>query len=327
MSKMYDVVSLCNALKDIMIEISEEELTNLKLNKGIMHIVSSDVQSQLLKSFEHKNKKEELGGSGLNTIRALALLNTNNAFAGMVGEDTDGKSVVSRLNELKVTHKLRVHDKESTGTCVVLVTPDKERTMHTSLGASSLYDQTLVPDEEIKNSKVFHFCGYQWDTDPQKEAILHAIKIAKASKTLISFDVADPFVVNRHKKDILDIIDSHADIVFANREEAKSLYGEENLKQEAINISKKGTIFIHKKDKDGAEIFQNGTSQIVAAKKADVVDLTAAGDMFAAGFLYGYVKDRPLEVCGEIAALLAADVISQLGASLSDQVIKDVLKI
>lgn len=323
--KSYDVVSICNALVDLLYDVKDEDLVRYNLTKGNMHLIDQNGQKKLLESFGDCAKAEELGGSCMNAMRSLALLGREVCFAGMVAEDTFGKKINRRLNELNIKGHINSTQSESTGTCMVLVTPDGERTMVTYLGASRLYTPDDVPVEEIKKSKYFHFCGYQWDTEPQKKGILKAIEIARSAGTKISFDLADPFVVQNHKEDFLDIIDV-ADIVFANKEEAKLLVGDDYNKMAEL-VSSKGAIAVVKLGSEGAFIqTKDGISRIDPVATT-VVDTTAAGDMFAGGMLYGLVKGRSLEESGRFAAMLASDVISRYGAKLSPEVIEEVKKL
>lgn len=314
-----DVTSVCNALMDIVVEVTDDEVRAHGLTKAQMHLVSAAEQQKLLKAIEQRSKTVELGGSSLNTIRALASLERKTVFAGAVSNDQYGKQIAKRMNDLHITNELIVTDEEPTGTCVVLVTPDSERTMVTFLGASRHFGTNIIPRSAISESKIFHFCGYQWDTAGQKEAITESIKVAKDHDCLVSFDAADAFVVEHNREAFVKLIQQDADIVFANREEAQMLFGKEK-KPEAIaaEISQFGPIAVIKLDADGALICKNGEMTSINPVKTQVVDSTGAGDMFAAGFLYGQSQGRPLEICGMMAATLASDVISRRGATLSD---------
>jgi len=315
--KKYNVVSVCNALVDILIRAEEEDLKQLSVTKGMMHLVDSDAQKKVIDHFKGKEQVVELGGSSLNAIRTLASLGNKTYFAGMVSVDTFGKQIKDRMSELKIECHLGESD-EPTGSCVVLITPDGERTMHTHLGASRLYGTSQVPVAALKDTKVFHFCGYQWDTEDQKAAITESIKIAKEAGNIISFDVADPFVVGMHKEDFGQVIANDADIVFANEEEAKVLYGL-SPEETAQKIADTGAIAVIKLGSKGA-IIQKGSEIIrVGPVKTTVIDTTAAGDMFAAGFLHGYTAGRTLDVCGKMAATVASDVISRVGAKVSSE--------
>jgi sugar/nucleoside kinase (ribokinase family) len=322
--KHLQVVALCNALVDILVEVDEATLSSLNLRRGVMHLVDSATQKSLLQKVAGFPKSIELGGSSLNAIRALAAMGHKTAFAGMVGQDEFGSEIKTRLSALRIDAQLGEME-EATGTCLIFVTPDGERTMNTCLGASRLYGEKLVPHDIIEKSSIFHFCGYQWDTSEQVKAIKDAISTAQRHDTLISFDLADPFVVEKHREDFIKVIEDHADIVFANKEEARLLFGK-TAEGTADEIAKRGAIAVVKLGPEGAIIKQGETTYRVKAVPTKVVDTTAAGDMFAAGFLHGYLKRRDLNRCGELASMLASDVISRVGATVSDHMLASVAR-
>lgn len=317
--KQYGITSVCNALMDILIEITDDDIKHLGLTKGIMHLVDSKRQQEVLNHFKSKKQTTELGGSSMNAIRTLASLGHKTVFAGMVNDDEFGNRIRERMSSLGIKAFLGGHQAESTGTCLILITPDGERTMNTNLGASRLYGATHIPHKEIAESHVFHFCGYQWDTEDQKAALTESIATAHKNNTIISFDLADPFVVNRNRDAFIKLIHDEADIVFANKEEAKLLY---NISPEdtARRIAETGSIAVVKLGADGAIVVKGKEEFRISPVPTKVVDTTAAGDMFAAGFLHGFLKDRDMGTCGKIAATLASDVISRVGAKLSDDV-------
>lgn len=316
--KTYDVTSICNALMDILIEVEDKDLQNLGLTKGIMHLVDSERQNFVLKYLEGKNRVTELGGSALNAIRTLASLGHKTSFAGMINDDSYGREIQDRMSKLGIRSFLGTHSNESTGTCIILITPDGERTMNTNLGASRLYDKTHIPHDEIASSQVFHFCGYQWDSVEQKDAVTSAIHTGHKHNTLISFDLADPFVVDRNRDDFIRLITDEADVVFANKEEAKLLF---NISPEDTGrrIAETGSIAVIKLGGEGAMVFKGNEVARIKPVSTKVIDTTAAGDMFAAGFLHGLLKGRDMARCGEIAATLASDVISRVGAKISPE--------
>lgn len=318
--KSIDVVSICNALMDILVEVEEEDVNKLKLRKGIMHLVDDEHQAGVASHFADKAKTEELGGSGLNAIRTLAELGAKTAFAGMIGQDHFGEQIKKRMAELGIQALLQESDKAATGSCFIMITPDGERTMNTNLGASCLFDKSLVPYEMLEKARIFHFCGYQWGSNSQIEAIKNALDYAQTHKTLISFDVADPYVVENHQGTFIEVIDQYADIVFANRQEAQLLYGTTPEKA-CDKICETGATAVIKLGADGALIGKGERRIRIKAYPTTVVDTTAAGDMFAAGFLYGHSKGLSLDESGEIAALLAGDVISRVGAKISNKAI------
>jgi sugar/nucleoside kinase (ribokinase family) len=319
MSKHCEVISVCNALMDIVLNVSEEDIRRHGLRKGSMHLVDRPAQEALLAEFCSHEQVVELGGSSLNVIRALAQLGHRTSFVGVVADDLFGEKIRTQMHKLSITSHLASlpTDRAITGTCLSLVTPDAERTMVTHLGASRLYTRDDIPSAEIRGAKIFHFCGYQWDTTEQKDAVTYALQLAKKSDTLVSFDLADPFVVEHNRSQFGELV-AEADVVFANEAEAKLLYG---LSPEACaeKIASYNTIAVVKLGARGALIQQGSTVIRVGAEPTSVVDTTGAGDMFAGGFLHGLCLGLPLEVCGKAAALLASDVISRYGVRLAPE--------
>lgn len=321
MPKKLDVVSVCNALMDILIQVEDRDLETLGLNKGVMHLVDSKRQQEVFAYFQSKPHVTELGGSSLNAMRTLAALGHKTVFAGLVNDDYFGTQIKTRMVDLGIKAALGGHLVESTGTCVILITPDGERTMNTNLGASRLYDKSHIPHDDIANARLLHFCGYQWDTAEQKEAIMAAIRTGRENDTLISFDLADPFVVTRNREDFVQLIAKEADIVFANKEEARLLFNSEP-EEAGRRIAESGAIAVIKLGAEGAVVCKGNEKTYIKPVSTKVVDTTAAGDMFAAGFLHGFLKGRDLATSGKIAATLASDVISRVGATVSAEAVK-----
>ena len=323
-TRSFDVSTVCNALVDILIKVSDDDLSYFKMKKGQMHLVNSQAQSEILAYFSNKTETVELGGSSLNTIRTLAALGSKAMFAGMIANDSFGDQIKSKLHHLKIDGRLTVTAHDATGSCLVLVTSDGERTMNTCLGASRLYDEKSIPVADISTSKIFHFSGYQWDTEGQKKGIIKALDCAKKSQCIISFDLADPFVVSKNKQEFISLTEEYADILFANREESFLLYNlsaEETVQKVAENKS----VAVVKLDKDGALIGDENSFIKVPALDTKIIDTTGAGDMFAAGFLYGVLNGVSLESSGKLATILASDVISHWGASVSQHAIDQVI--
>lgn len=320
--KTLDVVSICNALVDILVTASDDDIRTLGLNKGIMHLVDDQRQLQVISHFKNNKTTQELGGSSMNAIRTLAALGAKTSFAGTIGHDAYGTMIQTRMKELGIAAHLQKADAH-TGLCFILVTPDGERTMNTSLGASCLFDESIVPEKEIERAQIFHFSGYQWANPGQIRAIRRALDIAKASKTLISFDLADPFVVRNCRKEFIGVIQEYADIVFANREESVLLY-ESTPEVACSRIAETGAIAAVKLGAEGALIGKDSDRISIPPVPTNVVDTTGAGDMFASGFLFGLTHGKSLESTGKIAATLASDVISRLGATVSENALRQV---
>lgn len=322
MEKTIDVSTVCNALMDILVDASETDLQHFGLSKGIMHLVDQHRQIEILSYLSSHSQTVELGGSSLNALRALNALGRRTLFAGSISDDEFGHAIKARMNELEIEHRLGVTS-GGTGTCVILITPDGERTMNTCLGASRLYGGQIIPHQEIAQSKVFHFCGYQWDSEGQKQGISEALSTAKRNGTLVSFDLSDPFVVRANRDAFIKVITDYPGIVFCNEEESRLLF-ETSPEDAAQRISQLGAIAVVKLGAKGALIQKGDTKLRVEPVSTQVVDTTAAGDMFAGGFLYGFTGGYDLQTCGKMAATLASDVISRYGARLSANAINDV---
>lgn len=315
--KTLDLVAVCNALVDILYEVPDTTIKHLSLTKGIMHLVDGPRQTEVLSHLRGLDHTIELGGSAMNALRTVASLGLKTSFAGMIGRDDFGKRISERMKQLHIESHLGVSSDEPTGSCLILITPDGERTMNTNLGASRTYNASNIPTRAIESARILHFCGYQWDTDGQMAGVKEAIASAKRGNTLVSFDLADPFVVERHRDAFFRVIKEDADVVFCNKEEARLMF--QCGPEEAANrIAELGAIAVVKVGGEGAIVKKGDMTHLISPVPTKVMDTTAAGDMFAAGFLFGLLKDRSPSVCGSIGAFLASDVISRIGATVSE---------
>lgn len=312
----FDIVGIGNAIVDVITDVNEEFLNKKELRKGLMSLVDLDSIKSLSEEIEIKANVS--GGSVANSIVALAQNNIKTAFIGKVGEDKVGNSFIKGLEKEKVIFANKAQSDESeTGRCLVMVTPDAQRTMSTYLGISQKLNASDINKEVISHSKITYLEGYLWDLDDAQEAIKKAIKIAKDAGKIVAFSVSDVFCIERFRESFLDLVNNEANIIFANEEEIKSLYQKDNLedclkiiKQQnkifAITLGEKGAIIINKDE----EI------QIKAQKIEKLVDTTGAGDLFAAGFLLGFINERDLEYCGNEGVNFASKIIQIYGARL-----------
>ena len=310
-------LAICNVLKDLIIQVNDQELQELGLTKGMMHLVSEAEQQKLLDHFADREKTVEMGGSGANMIRTLAILGEKVSQAGMVGQDEYGELCLNRVQELGIKNNIQQHPEGSTGTSIILASADGERTMHTCLGSSRAYTTDDIPETDIGASEYLIVTGYQWDTDNQIKAIQHAVEVAKAQNTKIVFDLSDPFCVDRHRETFLDLLEHSVDVVFANRKEAEMLTGkgpEESLAQ----LAQLSEVVVIKCGSKGSWIQSGAEKVFVPCNEVKVVDTTAAGDMYAGGFLFGLLSDKSLEDCGKVANYCAEAVIQNIGARIPE---------
>src|SRR3989344_1481687 len=245
------VYGIGSPLMDILVNVKSEELSELNLNKGVMHLLDERKREELISFIANRDKKLTCGGDTPNTIIALANLGIPTALSGRIGKDEYGDHYKKKLEELKIISNLK-EGNLPTGTSIILISEDSERTMCTHLGACQNFNKEDINEKLISNSKYIHFTGYMWGTDAQKEAVMKAIKIAKANSTKVIFDVADPFVVKNNKEDLIKLIKENVDIVFANKEESRLLLDTEDP-EEAINkLSKLCKIAVIKIGSKGA---------------------------------------------------------------------------
>ncbi len=314
------VLGIGNPLIDIIISVDESDILNLGIHKGTMALIHKERMAELLDLSKVKETTFSCGGSCPNTIIALAALGIETTLAGKVGNDENGIIYAQTLKNLNVHNDLTITDKEPTGSTVILVTPDSERSMNTFLGANRLYAAEDINRESVSKADFFHFTGYMWDTQSQQKAITKALGIAKQNNTIISFDIADPFAVGRYRDTFLKIIQENCDIVFANREEARILFDNYDPYECCRSMGKLCHTAIVKNGKKGSFISHNQEIFSVPVKGPVVpVDTTGAGDVYAAGFLYGQCKGFSIPDSGIIASILAGQIITQRGAQFSKE--------
>ena len=320
--KEYDVYGIGGALMDFLIEADEELLSQLNLKKGHMHLIEEKESVELLKKIKEYNMKIAPGGSSANTLAGIAILGGKVVFCGKVGDDKHGYLYEKKMVDGNVKSNIS-KTKVLTGHAISFITPDSERTFATHLGAAMHLKKEDLFEEDIKKSKILHIEGYQLEDENLRSTSMHAMKIAKANDTKISIDLADPGLVERNKDDLMNIVKNYADIVFVNEAEAKAFTGVEE--EHALDeISKLTDIAVVKIGERGSLIKRDDEIIRVLAYKVEAIDTTGAGDMYAAGFLYGLSKGYGLEKCGKIGAYVASKVVSQIGARLDKISKKDI---
>ena len=318
-----ELVGIENAILDLLVRVEDRHLDEMGLDKGIMKLVDAEEQEAILdhvlnRDGELLQPEIEAGGSCANVLRAASLLGVDASYSSAVAGDDTGRLFERGLNASRVRNRLARID-GVTGTSVVLVTPDGERTMNTHLGVCRQYRPEHVPEEDIRRSRIFFTTGYIWDTPNQIEAIEHAIEVARGAGARLAIDLADPFAVGRSRDHLMRHKEHGFDILFANAEEARMMTG---LGPEAAarELAKTIEVVAVKDGVRGAWVRRGDEVHRVPAHRVDVVDTTGAGDCFAAGFLYGLLRDLPIRTCCEIGIAMAADTITHLGVKLSPDI-------
>lgn len=314
----YDVFGFENALMDIQAFVPEKLLKRLNITKGVMHLIDEIKSRQLLEVITNYKTISVPGGSSANTLSAIALLGGKSVYTGIVADDFYGRLYISKIAERGVKTLIRKKDDGITGTSIILTTEDAERTMNTHLGVCREYTIDDINLDILRASKIVHCTGYQWDTIAQKEVTMFVLNEAKRLNIEISFDIADPFCIERNVKDFKNIFSSYVSILFGNKDEVFILTGKEDpveAGKEIINMGVK--IAIVKVGSKGSYIVtKDGIIKIDIYPPEKILDSTGCGDIYGGGFLYGYTKGYSLEKCGKIASFFASQIISVPGVQL-----------
>jgi len=311
-----DIVGIGNAIVDIIAEVNDDYLNEHELRKGLMSLVDLNMINKISKNL--KIQTTVSGGSVANSIVCLAQNNIKTAFIGKVGNDKIGNKFIEGLEKEKVKFANTPQSDESqTGRCIVMVTPDAQRTMSTYLGISQKLNSADINEDVIKNSNITYLEGYLWDLDDAQIAIKKATICAKKNNKKVAFSISDVFCVERFRDSFKDLVENDANIVFANEEEIKSLFQVSSLEEARDKMKSLKKIFaITRGDKGAQIIHHNNIIEILPKKIENLVDTTGAGDIFAAGFLLEYIKNKELIDCGKEGVRLASQIIQKYGARL-----------
>ena len=308
-----NILGIGNAIVDVICKVDDEFLAKNGLAKSNMKLIDEIEFKKLLGNL--KIEETVSGGSVANSIVGLSQLGSNVGFIGKVNDDELGQKYEQGLKKENVEYfYTKKTENLPTGTCLILITPDSERTMCTFLGTAGKIDKTDINAQAIKNSEITFLEGYLWDEGEPKEAFNEAINFS--NKTAMS--LSDKFCVDRHKKNFLDLVQNKLDITFANEQEIVELIDAKNF-EDVISFGKKfnKTLVITRSDKGSVAINQEEVVECKSQTNLKIVDLTGAGDLFAAGFLHGYVNKMSIKESLTTGTEMASKVIQQIGARLS----------
>ena len=310
------VYGIGNPLIDILIQVTDEDIAALGLAKGTMHLIDLEERSRILKHVEGRPIEYRCGGSCPNTIIALSSLGIDAGLGGKVGRDREGDEYIRQLSSFSRQSEL-CRGVGATGSSIILITPDTERTMNTFLGANREYSLADLDRSAIAAAGYLYFTGYMWDTEEQKDAILTAIAICRESDTKVVFDAADPFAVNRNRSEFISLLQEHVDIFFANREEAGILFGCDTLAGCVESLADLCDIAVVKDGKNGSVVHSGAEEHVIPVNRVTAVDSTGAGDTYAAGFIYGLISGFSLREAGLCASWLASRIVQVKGAQFT----------
>jgi sugar/nucleoside kinase (ribokinase family) len=311
----FDVVAVGNAIVDVMAPSDDATIEKLGMTRGGMMLIDTDQAQSLYEAMGPA--REVSGGSAANTLAGLAALGANCAFIGQVADDQLGEVFAHdiRAGGIHFATPARPAD-PPTARCLIFVSPDGQRTMNTYLGASQFLPAEALDLDVISDASVLYLEGYLWDPEEPRAAMRRAISAARGAGRKVAFTLSDAFVIARHGDDFRALIDAgEIDILFANEHELAALTGVEDFEAGLAQLSPKVPVVVVTRSEKGAVAAANGERASVAAEPvAKVVDTTGAGDLFAAGFLFGHVRGRPLGECLRLGAICAAEIISHYGA-------------
>ena len=313
MDKSYDVVGIGNAIVDVLVQADDDLIANFELTKGTMALVDQAQAERLYASVGPG--LETSGGSAANTLAGVAQLGGRAGFIGRVRNDQLGgifshdiRSVGARFDTPAAT------EGPSTARCLILVTPDAQRTMCTYLGASVGLDPADLDLEMVAQAKVLYLEGYLWDSDEAKAAFIAAAEVARAHGGEVALSLSDAFCVERHRESFQELVDGHVDILFANEMEITALYKANSFEEAADQVRGRCKLAALTRSEQGSIVLNGaGTHSIAPFQLGPLLDTTGAGDLYAAGFLHAYTQGQAVEACGRLGSLCAGQVVTQLG--------------
>ena len=309
-----DVVGIGNALVDVLSHAGEDFLRRHGLPKGTMQLVDEARAGELYAAMGPGI--EVSGGSAANTIVGVASFGGRAAYVGKVRNDQLGDVFSHDLRSMGVAYVTPVAtDGPSTGRCLIVVTPDAQRTMSTYLGASSRLGPPDIDKRLIERAQILYLEGYLFDPPEAQEAFRVAADIAHAAGRKVALTLSDPFCVDRHRAAFVDLVERHVDVLFANEAEIQALYEVKDFDAAAGRVRGHCEVAALTRSERGSVIVARDAVHVIEADAvAKVIDTTGAGDLYAAGFMVGLSRRLPLPMCGRLGALAAAEVISHVGA-------------
>ena len=309
----FDVAALGNALVDVLAYADDDFVTRTGVEPGAMTMVDAARSDEIYA--EMGPATESSGGSAANTAAGVASFGGRAAYIGRVSDDAFGKVFSHDLRSIGVHFDSPPATTGApTGRCLVLVTPDAQRTMCTFLGAGAELDESYVDEALIASSAVTYLEGYVWDPPAAKKAVRRAAAVAHQADQRVALTLSDPFCVERHREEFVELIEGHVDILFANEHEITMLYEVDTFDEALHRVRGHCEIAALTRGPHGSVVVAGDDVHVIDAHPVEVVDTTGAGDLYAAGFLYGLTHGHALATCGRLASLAAAEVISHLGA-------------
>ena len=310
------ILGIGNAIVDVLAKADDEFLIKRNLIKGSMKLIDKSEFEDLKKNI--KIEKVVAGGSVANTMSGIAYLKGSSSFIGKVNSDDFGIIYKKSLEDINVNFPyLQKNENLSTGASIILITPDSERTMCTYLGISSNLSESDIDENNIIDKELIFLEGYLWDKGISEKMFKHAINIAKKYKVKIAMSLSDVFCVTRHKEDFYNLLKNDLDILIGNENEINELTNKKNLLDSISQLKELNKLIVITRNEKGSMAIKN--NEIIncdSVKVEKILDLTGAGDLFAAGFLKEYLEKSEIKKCLITGSILASKIIQKIGARL-----------
>jgi fructokinase len=324
----HKIIGIGNAIVDFLAKTEDNFLKKLEVEKGSMSLVDENFVENLSNLAIEKFSS---GGSVGNTIATLAQLGNIVDFIGVVGDDDTGKKFIDDIEKSGASFVGKILKNQKTASSFILVTQDAQRTMLTNLGCASKIEEEHFDENNFKNAKILYIEGYLWDSAKTISALKKSIDLAKKNNVKIAFSLSDSFCVERHHQDFLNLIKNDVDILFSNEAEALKIaqfinFDREKIHDFFININPNIILCLTRSEKGCVIIKKDKILEIPTKKIEKIVDTTGAGDNFASGFLYYFVREFDLEKCGDYGNFLAGKIIQKFGARFDSSEIKLLIK-
>ncbi|MCL1834432.1 MAG: adenosine kinase, partial [Leptospirales bacterium] len=307
-----------SALLDLIVEVDDSFIESIGLKKGNMHLIDAKQSRELLRLISSMNIYTAPGGSSANTIAGIAMMGGKTSFIGSVSSDEYGTTYINKTIEAGVTSFIRRGD-GVTGHAITFITPDSERTFATHLGAATQLYADDIDFSIISDSSILYIEGYLFESDNLREVCYRAMRKAKDNGVLISIDLSDPALVLRIRETFNDVVENFADIIFANEEEAYEFTGAKEI--EALHMLSNNVLTaVVKLGSKGSLIKSDNKVTKIDVVSANVVNTNGAGDMYAAGLLYGITSGRSIELSGKMASYAASLAVSSPWARVETEI-------
>ena len=323
----YDIYGIGNALVDLVFEVDEQFLADNEVEKGLMTLVEEDRQKELISKIDVKEEMMKGGGSAANSVVAASQFGAECYYSCKVANDQFGKFYLKDLKENGVDTKLNEETAPEghTGRCLVMTTPDAERTMNTFLGITADFSVAEIDEEAIKDSKYIYSEGYLVPSPTGREAMLKAKEIAEANSVKTALSFSDPSMVKYFKNEMVEAVGNGVDLLFCNEEEAMLYTDQDTIWEAREELKKIAKRFAITLGKNGAMIFDGETFIDIEPYEVDAIDTNGAGDMFAGAFLFAINHGHSYAEAGKIASLASSKVVSQMGPRLEWTQAKEIL--